>query len=408
VSGNGNGNRLAAEFPILAEEVGGRPLVYLDSAATTQKPRQVIAAVSAFYEEANSNVHRGIHLLSERATERFEGAREKVRAFINASEAREVVFVRGTTEAINLVAGSFGRDRIDPGDEIVITHMEHHSNIVPWQLLCEQTGAVLKVAPISDEGEVLMDAYADLVGPRTKLVSIVHVSNSLGTVNPVVEMTSIAHDAGALVLLDGAQAIAHRDIDVQALDCDFFAFSGHKLYGPTGIGVLYGKAEILESMAPYQGGGEMILSVSFEGTTYNHIPGRFEAGTPNVAGAVGLGAAVDFMMGLDREALRADEQDLLAYAADGMASVPGLRIVGSPKEKSGAHSFVIEGIHPHDIGTVLDSEGVAVRTGHHCTQPLMERLGLVATARASFGVYSSRYDVDRLIEGLGKVHEVLG
>ncbi|MFP6626695.1 MAG: cysteine desulfurase [Deltaproteobacteria bacterium] len=408
MSGNGNGNRLAAEFPILAEEVGGRPLVYLDSAATTQKPRQVIAAVSAFYEEANSNVHRGIHLLSERATERFEGAREKVRAFINASEAREVVFVRGTTEAINLVAGSFGRDRIDPGDEIVITHMEHHSNIVPWQLLCEQTGAVLKVAPISDEGEVLMDAYADLVGPRTKLVSIVHVSNSLGTVNPVVEMTSIAHDAGALVLLDGAQAIAHRDIDVQALDCDFFAFSGHKLYGPTGIGVLYGKAEILESMAPYQGGGEMILSVSFEGTTYNHIPGRFEAGTPNVAGAVGLGAAVDFMMGLDREALRADEQDLLAYAADGLASVPGLRIVGSPKEKSGAHSFVIEGIHPHDIGTVLDSEGVAVRTGHHCTQPLMERLGLVATARASFGVYSTRYDVDRLIEGLGKVHEVLG
>ena len=399
---------LRADFPILSEHRDGRRLVYLDSAATTQKPRMVIDEIDRFYEEANSNVHRGVHLLSERATERFEGAREKVRAFINAREAREIVFVRGTTEAINLVAGSFGRDRIGEGDEILITHMEHHSNIVPWQLLAEQTGAVLKVVPISDDGELLLDDYERLLGPRTKLVSLIYISNALGTVNPIKDMVATAHAAGVPVLVDAAQAVAHRPVDVQELDCDLLAFSGHKLYGPTGIGVLYGKAALLESMAPYQGGGEMILSVSFAGTTYNTIPARFEAGTPNVAGAVGLGAAIDFMNSLESEAVGAHERDLIAYGAERLATVPGLEIVGRPREKSGAHSFIMGRIHPHDIGTVLDSEGVAVRTGHHCTQPLMERLGLTATARASFGIYNTREDIDRLTEALGKVGELFG
>ena len=399
---------LRAEFPILAEQRDGRRLVYLDSGATTQKPRVVLEEIERFYTEANSNVHRGVHLLSERATERFEGAREKIRSYINAREAREIVFVRGTTEAINLVASSFGRDRIGRGDEIVITHMEHHSNIVPWQLLCEQTGAVLKVVPITDDGELMIEEYEKLLGPRTRLVSVIHISNSLGTVNPIKDMVASAHAAGVPVLIDAAQAAAHRRIDVQDLDCDLLAFSGHKVYGPTGIGVLYGKAELLESMPPYQGGGEMIESVSFDGTTYTTIPARFEAGTPNVAGAVGLGAAIDFMDSLDRDAAEAHERDLISYGTERLGEVPELRIVGRPREKSGAHSFLVGDIHPHDIGTVLDSEGVAVRTGHHCTQPLMARLGLTATARASFGIYSTRADIDRLVEGLGKVGELFG
>ena len=408
ISGAFDAETLREEFPILSEQRDGRRLVYLDSGATTQKPRVVIREIERFYEEANSNVHRGVHLLSERATERFEGAREKVRSFINAREAREIVFVRGTTEAINLVAGSFGRDRIGEGDEIVITHMEHHSNIVPWQLLAEQTGAVLKVVPITDDGELVLEEYERLLGPRTKLVSVIYISNSLGTVNPIKDMVAMAHTAGVPVLVDAAQAAAHRRVDVVDLDCDLLAFSGHKLYGPTGIGVLYGKAELLESMPPYQGGGEMVLSVSFEGTTYNTIPGRFEAGTPNVAGAVGLGAAIDFVSSLDRDAVEAHERDLLAYGAERLADVSGLSIVGRPREKSGAHSFLVGDVHPHDIGTVLDAEGVAVRTGHHCTQPLMERLGLTATARASFGVYNTRQDIDRLVEGLGRVTEMFG
>ncbi len=408
ISGAFDAETLREEFPILSEQRDGRRLVYLDSGATTQKPRAVIREIERFYEEANSNVHRGVHLLSERATERFEGAREKVRSFINAREAREIVFVRGTTEAVNLVAGSFGRDRIGEGDEIVITHMEHHSNIVPWQLLAEQTGAVLKVVPITDDGELVLEEYERLLGPRTKLVSVIYISNSLGTVNPIKDMVAMAHTAGVPVLVDAAQAAAHRRIDVIDLDCDLLAFSGHKLYGPTGIGVLYGKAELLESMPPYQGGGEMILSVSFEGTTYNTIPGRFEAGTPNVAGAVGLGAAIDFVSSLDRDAAEAHERGLLAYGAERLADVPDLSIVGCPREKSGAHSFLVGDVHPHDIGTVLDAEGVAVRTGHHCTQPLMERLGLTATARASFGVYNTRQDIDRLVEGLGRVTEMFG
>ena len=400
--------RARADFPILSQEVNGRSLVYLDTAATSQKPRVVMEAVTRFYREANSNVHRGVHTLSERATEAYEGAREKVRAFIGAREAREIIFVRGTTEAINLVAGSFARGRVGEGDEILISCLEHHSNIVPWQLLCEQTGARLKVVPIDDDGNLELEELARLIGPHTKLVSIIHISNALGTVNPVAEICRIAHKRGVPVLLDGAQAVAHRPVDVAELGCDFYAFSGHKLYGPTGIGVLYGRAELLDEMAPYQGGGEMILSVSFEKTTYNTIPARFEAGTPNVAGAVGLGAAIDYLAGLDREALLEHERGLLAYAGERLAEVPGLNIIGRPRERSGAYSFIIDGVHPHDVGTVLDSEGVAVRTGHHCTQPLMHRLGLVATARASFGLYNTRDDIDRLVEALGRVGEVLG
>ena len=396
------------DFPIFDQEVHGKPLVYLDSAASAQKPRQVIDAVREYYEHDHANVHRGVHTLSQRATFAYERARGKVKVFLNARDTREIIFVRGTTEAINLVASTYGRANLGEGDEVLITTMEHHSNIVPWQLLCEQTGAKLRVAPINDRGELLLDEFEKLVGARTKLVSVVHVSNALGTINPIKEIVSMAHASGTPVLVDGAQAAPHMPVDVQDLDCDFYAFSGHKVYGPTGIGVLYGKAELLEAMPPYQGGGEMILSVTFEKTVYNELPYKFEAGTPNIAGTIGLGAACDYLGALDRAAVARFEHDLLAYAEESLLAIEGLRIVGTAENKAGVHSFTIEGIHPHDIGTILDHEGVAIRTGHHCAQPVMQRFGLAATARASLGIYNTREDIDRLVAGLHHVRRVLG
>jgi len=398
--------KVRADFPILQVKAHGKPLVYLDNAATSQNPRQVIEAESAYYETSNSNIHRGIHYLSERATAAYEKSRDKVRDFLNARDRAEIVFVRGTTEGINLVAHSFVRPRLREGDEILISAMEHHSNIVPWQLACEATGAVLKVAPINDAGEILLDEFEKLIGPRTKLVSVVHVSNALGTVNPVKRMIAMAHDRGVPVLLDGAQAAPHSVIDVQDLGCDFYAFSGHKAYAPTGIGALYGKIEHLRKMSPYQGGGDMISSVTFEKTTYNEIPHKFEAGTPNVAGTIGLGAAIDYMNSLGREAIAAHEAELLAYATQKLSEVPGARIIGTAREKVGVVSFLVGDIHPHDIGTVLDLQGVAIRAGHHCTQPLMHRFNVNATARASFGCYNTKEEVDTLVAGLHKVIEV--
>ncbi len=398
--------RVRADFPILRESVHGRPLVYLDNAATTHKPQAVIDAEARFYETANSNVHRGVHLLSERATRAFEDARITVQRFLNAGQSREVIFVRGTTEGINLVAQSFVRPRLGPGDEVLITAMEHHSNIVPWQLVCEATGARLRVAPIDDRGDVNLEAFAQLLGPRTRLAAFVHVSNALGTVNPVRRMIDLAHEQGVPVLLDGAQAVPHLPVDVRDLDCDFYVFSGHKLFGPTGIGVLYGKARLLDAMPPYQGGGDMIRSVTFEKTTYNDLPYKFEAGTPHVAGAVGLGAAIDYLNGLDLEAVMAHERDLLGHATAALAGVPGLRLIGTAPEKAGVLSFVLEGVHPHDIGTILDRAGIAVRAGHHCAQPLMDRYGVPATARASLALYNTREEIDALVRGLHEVREV--
>jgi cysteine desulfurase/selenocysteine lyase len=395
------------DFPILDQEVHGKPLVYLDSAASAQKPRQVIDAISEYYENDHANVHRGVHTLSQRATFAYERARGKVKLFLNARDTREIVFVRGTTEAINLVAETFGRTA-RPGDEILISEMEHHSNIVPWQLLCERTGAKLVIAPVNERGELVMEELEKRLSKRTKLVSIAHISNALGTINPVREIIRLAHDRGARVLVDGAQAAPHVPVDVQDLDCDFYAFSGHKTYGPTGIGVLYGKADVLEAMPPYHGGGEMILSVTFEKTIYNELPYKFEAGTPDIAGAIGLGAAVDYLSALDRSAVARYEHELLEYAEDALLAVAGLRIVGTAREKAGLHSFTMEGVHPHDIGTILDHEGVAIRTGHHCAQPVMDKLAGGATARASFGIYNTRDDIDRLIEGLHHVRRVLG
>ncbi|MFQ5876992.1 MAG: SufS family cysteine desulfurase [Acidobacteriota bacterium] len=400
--------RVRRDFPLLQQEVHGRPLVYLDNAATAQKPRSVLEAVRRFYASDNSNVHRGLHELSERATAAYEGAREKARRFLNAREAREIVFVRGTTEAINLVAQAFGRTRVGGGDEVLLTHMEHHSGIVPWQMLCAQVGARLRIAPVTDEGDLDMEAFERLLGPRTKMVSMVHVSNTLGTVNPVRRAIEMAHARGVPVLLDGAQAVPHFGVDVRALECDFYAFSGHKVYGPMGIGVLYGKAEHLEAMPPYQGGGDMISTVSFERTTYNKVPHKFEAGTPNVVGAIGLGAAIEYLEGLDERARLAHEGDLLEHATRAISAIPSARIIGRAKEKTCVVSFVLDGIHPHDIGTVLDSEGIAIRAGHHCTQPLMERLGIPATARASLTFYNTHRDIDALAEGIGKVLEVFG
>lgn len=400
--------RLRKDFPILHQQVYGYPLVYLDNAATTQKPRAVIDAMRHYYEQDNSNVHRGVHALSQRATEDYEGAREKARAFLNAGSARELVFVRGTTEAINLVASTFGRSRVREGDEIVLTEMEHHSNIVPWQLLAEQTGAVLRVVPINEEGELVMGEFEKFLGPRTRLVTVAHLSNALGTINPVRRIIELAHAHDVPVLLDGAQAAPHLTVDVQELDCDFYAFSGHKLYGPTGIGVLYGKQQWLESMPPYQGGGEMIRQVSFKGSTYGEIPCKFEAGTPNIAGAVGLGAAIDYVRGVGLEAIAAHEQDLLDYALAAAGEVPGMRVVGRARDKASILSFVLEGIHPHDIGTILDRYGLAVRAGHHCAMPVMEHYCLPATARASFALYNTRAEVDALIAGIRKVQEVFG
>jgi cysteine desulfurase/selenocysteine lyase len=400
--------RIRTLFPVLSRTVHGRPLVYLDSAATNQKPQPVIDAVSDYYSRHNSNVHRGVHTLSQEATAAFEGARERIRAFLGAKDTAEVVFVRGTTEAINLVAQSYGRPRLRPGDEILVTRMEHHSNIVPWQLLCEQTGAVLKVAPMDETGALRMDGLQKLVTRRTRIVAVVHASNALGTVNPVGRIAEIAHAAGAVVVVDGAQAAAHLPLDVAALGADFYALSGHKMFGPTGIGVLWGRRELLEEMPPWQGGGDMIRSVTFEGTTYNDLPHKFEAGTPDIAGAVGLGAAVDFLLELGVERIGAHERGILEYATGALAAMDDVRLIGTAPEKSAVVSFLLDGIHAHDIGTVLDHDGVAIRTGHHCAQPVMDFFGIPATARASFSVFNTREDVDALVRGLERTRKLLG
>jgi cysteine desulfurase/selenocysteine lyase len=397
-----------ADFPILKERVHGKQLVYLDNGATTQKPQSVINTEVAYYEHYNSNIHRGVHALSQKATEAYEDARVKVQHFLNARRAEEIIFVRGTTEAVNLVAQSYGRPRLGPGDEIIISAMEHHSNIVPWQMLCEQTGAVLKVVPINDDGEFLFDDYLGLLGPRTKMVAVVHVSNALGTINPVREIIRAAHAHKVPVLLDGAQAVSHLKVNVQELDCDFYAFSAHKLYGPTGIGVLYGKQALLEAMPPYQGGGDMIRTVTFEKTEYNVLPYKFEAGTPNIAGSIALGAAIDYVTEIGIEAIAEHELDLLSYATPVMQSIPGLRMIGTAKNKAGILSFVMDGAHPHDIGTILDHQGIAVRAGHHCAMPVMQRFGVPATVRASLALYNNRDDLDSLVAGLHKVKELFG
>lgn len=400
--------RIRKDFPILSQEVHGRPLVYLDNAATTQKPQAVIEALEAYYTADNANVHRGVHLLSERATQAYEAARRRIRRFLNAAEDREIVFVRGTTEAINLVAQTYGRRMVGSGDEILITALEHHSNIVPWQMLCEEKGAALRVAPIDDAGEVDLDAYERLLGPRTRLVAIAHVSNALGTVLPLGRMIEAAHRQGVPVLVDGAQAVAHMPVDVQALGCDFYAFSGHKVYGPTGIGVLYGRAELLERMPPFQGGGDMIKAVTFEKTVYNDLPYKFEAGTPNIAGAIGLGTALEYLDGLGLDRAAAYEHELLAYGTERLLAIPGVRLIGTAREKASVLSFVMEGAHAHDVGTILDREGIAVRTGHHCAMPVMTRFGLAATTRASLALYNTREELDALCAGLGKVREIFG
>ena len=396
------------DFPILNQLVRGKPLVYLDNAATSQKPAAVIDAMTRYYSADNSNIHRGVHLLSERATKEYEEARVKVQSFINAAEAREIIFVRGTTEAINLVANSYGRANVNAGDEVLITAMEHHSNIVPWQMLCEEKGARLRVAPINDDGELILEEFEKLLNERTKLISVVHISNALGTINPVRGIVEIAHRHGVPVMIDGAQAAPHKNIDVQELDCDFYAFSGHKVYGPTGIGVLYGKASLLDAMPPFQGGGDMIASVTFEKTTYNTLPYKFEAGTPNIAGTIGLGAAIDYANQIGLPRIAKYEQELLAYGTEALSQISGLRLVGTAKEKAGVLSFVLEGVHPHDVGTILDREGIAIRTGHHCAMPVMERFGVPATARASLAFYNTKEEIDALVTGINKVKEVFG
>ena len=398
--------RIRRDFPALHQNVHGRPLVYLDNAATSHKPQSVIDAVSRFYERDNSNIHRGLHELSERATKAYEASRSKMRRFVNAEHDREIVFVRGTTEAVNLVAQTYGRTHVGPGDEVLITNMEHHSNIVPWQLLCEEKGAHLKVAPITDSGELVLEELEKLLTPRTRIVSTVHVSNALGTVNPVARIIRMAHDRGIPVMLDGAQAGAHMKIDVRAMDCDFYAVSGHKMFGPTGVGALYGKAALLEAMPPWQGGGDMISSVSFSRTIYNKLPHKFEAGTPNIAGVIGLGAAIDYIDTIDQDARSRHESELHAYLVDVLSGIPGVRLVGTAREQASVQSFVLDGIHPHDIGTILDQDGIAVRAGHHCTQPLMERFGIPATVRASLAIYNTREEVDALARGIRKVQEV--
>ncbi|HEY4646522.1 MAG TPA: cysteine desulfurase, partial [Steroidobacteraceae bacterium] len=389
--------RIRGDFPILQREVNGYPLAYLDNAASAQHPQVVIDAEAHYYAEIHANVHRGVHTLSQRATEAYESTRESVRRFINAASTREIIFVRGTTEAINLVAQSYARPRLGPGDEILITWLEHHSNIVPWQLLCEQTGARLKVAPINHSGEVELPAIEALLSPRTRLVAIAHVSNALGTILPVREIIKLAHARGVPVLLDAAQAVPHLRVDVRELECDFYAFSGHKLYAPTGIGVLYGREALLEEMPPWQGGGDMILKVSFDGTSFNSLPHKFEAGTPNIAGTVGLGAAIDYLEALGLERIAAYERELLDYATQRLAGVRGLRLIGTAREKAAVLSFVMDGIHPHDIGTILDSVGIAIRTGHHCAMPVMDFFQVPATARASLAFYNTRAEVDRLV-----------
>ena len=399
---------LRRDFPVLGRSVHGKPLCYLDNAASSQRPRVVIDAISRYYENSHANVHRGVHALSQEATDLFEGARESVRRFVNAASTREIVFVRGTTEAVNLVAQSWGRPRLGPGDEIVVSHLEHHANIVPWQMLCGQTGARLRVIPMTRSGELDFDAYRALLGPRTRLLALTHVSNALGTVVPVREYIAEARRHGVAVLLDGAQAVPHMQVDVQSLDCDFYCFSAHKMCGPTGIGVLYGREALLRAMPPWQGGGDMILSVSFERTTYNDLPWKFEAGTPHIAGAVGLAAAIDYLGAIGMERVAAAEHRLLEYATARLTTVPGLEIVGTAPAKAAVVSFTLGRVHPHDLGTILDMEGVAIRTGHHCAMPVMEFYGIPATARASFAFYNTRAEVDRLVDSLGVALEMLG
>jgi cysteine desulfurase/selenocysteine lyase len=398
--------RIRKGFPILRTKVHGHPLVYLDNAATSQKPRAVIDALVRYYEGENANIHRGVHYLSQIATEEFEKARETVRAFVNAARASEIIFTRGTTEALNLVAQTYGKTNVGAGDEVLITAMEHHSNIVPWQMLCAEKGAKLRVAPMNDEGELLLAEYEKLLSAKTKVVAVGHVSNALGTINPVKQMIAAAHANGAVVVVDGAQAVPHLKVDVQDLDADFYAFSGHKMYGPTGIGVLYGKQALLEAMPPYQGGGDMISSVTFEKTTYNKVPHKFEAGTPDMAGVAGLMAAIDYMNGIGIEKIAAHEHELLEYATEVIGAIEGVRLIGTAREKAGVLSFVLDEVHPHDIGTILDQQGIAVRTGHHCAQPVMDRFGIPATVRASFAMYNTKGEVDALALGIRKVREV--
>ena len=399
--------RVRADFPILNQEVNGHPLVYLDNAATTQKPRAVIQAIVDYYEHDNSNVHRGAHALADRATEKFEGARVKVSDFINAPQARQVIWTRGTTEGINLVASSWGRSNLKAGDRILVSAMEHHSNIVPWQLIAEEKGASVEPVPVLEDGSIDLDAFAAMLDERVRLVACGHVSNALGTINPVQDVVRMAHAVGALALIDGAQAVGHWAVDVQALDCDFYVFSSHKLFGPTGLGVLYGKESLLDAMPPYQGGGEMIESVSFAGTTFNQLPYKFEAGTPDIAGVIGLGAAVDYLQSMDRAGAAVHEAALLSYAEERAKATPGIRIVGTAQQKTSVMSFLLEGAHPNDVGLLLDQQGVAVRTGNHCAQPIMEQFGISGTVRASFSFYNTRADVDRLFEALDKARQFL-
>ena len=399
-------DRIRRDFPILQGRIRDKPLVYLDNAATAQKPFTVIYALQRYYAAENANIHRGVHLLSQQATFDYERSRARIRQFVNASDNCEIIFVRGTTEAINLVAQTYGRQHVSAGDEIIVSHMEHHSNIVPWQFLCEEKGAVLKVVPVDDDGEFLFDEYEKLLSERTKLVAVTHASNALGSITPVKEIAAQAHRWGAKVLIDGAQAVSHLSVDVRDLDCDFYAFSGHKLFGPTGVGVLYGKKEILEAMPPYQGGGEMIRSVTFEKTTYNDLPNKFEAGTPNIAGGIAMEAAVDYVNAIGRERIAAYEAELLAYGTELLSRIKGLRLIGTAREKVGVLSFTLEAAHPHDIGTILDTEGIAIRTGHHCAQPIMQRFGVPATARASLAFYNTREELDALATALRKVIEV--
>ncbi len=398
--------RVRADFPVLRQVVNGKPLVYLDNGATSQKPQSVIDELVRYYTTENANVHRGVHTLSQNATEDYEGARAKVRRLLNAADDHEIIYTRGTTDSINMVAQSYGKQNIGPGDEIIVSNMEHHSNIVPWQMLCEEKGSVLRVVPIDESGDLLMDEYEQMLSPRTKLVSITHVSNALGTIVPVEQIISMAHAHGVPVMLDGAQAVPHMAVDVRNLDCDFYVFSGHKLFGPTGIGILYGKAEMLEAMPPVQGGGDMIKSVTFEKTIYNDLPYKFEAGTPNIAGAIGLGAAVDYVQSVGYEAFGSYEDELLDYGTKALKSIGGLRIIGTSSHKAGILSFVIDNVHPHDIGTILDAEGVAIRTGHHCAQPVMQRFQIPATARASLAMYNTKDDIDALVRAIDRVIEV--
>ena len=398
--------KVREDFPVLKQRIHGKPLVYLDSAATAQKPFAVIDAIRKFYEVDCANIHRGVHELSQRSTAAYEETRSKAKRFLNARAKNELIFVRGTTEGVNLVASSWGRKNVKPGDEIVVSALEHHSNIVPWQMLCEEKGAKLRVIPVDDRGELLLEEYEKLLGPRTRMVAVGHVSNALGTINPVRQIIEMAHRAGALALIDGAQAAPHLKIDVQALDADFYAISGHKVFGPTGTGILYGKAKLLNAMPPYQGGGDMIKTVTFEKTTYNDLPYKFEAGTPNIAGGIGLGAAFDYVTRIGLDKIAAYEHELLVYGTEALARIPGLRLIGTAREKAAVLSFVIEGIHPHDIGTVLDRQGIAVRTGHHCAQPVMDRFGVPATTRASLAFYNTIAEIDALAAGLGKVKEI--